>query len=117
MQRLMCKSKINSLKVTHKSIEYEGSIEIPQEILEAADILPGEMVLVVNLNNGARFNTYTIKGEPGKCGLMGGAAHLSDVGDKLLVISSGLIEDEAAKFHQLKLVYVDDKNSISKIKN
>ncbi|MDI6840393.1 MAG: aspartate 1-decarboxylase [bacterium] len=114
MQRVMCKSKVCGLRVTHKSIEYEGSIELPPKVLEEADILPGEIVLVVNLNNGARFDTYVIKGEPGKCGLLGGAARLGDIGDKLLIISYEFMDTESAKLYNIKVVRVDDKNGIKK---
>ncbi|MCK4352303.1 aspartate 1-decarboxylase [candidate division WOR-3 bacterium] len=114
MQRIMCKSKVYGLWVTGKSIEYGGSIEMPPEVLEASDILPGEIVLVVNINTGARFNTYVIKGKPGECRLLGGAARLGDIGDKLLVISYGLMDTKDAQFHKPKFVFVDEKNRIKK---
>lgn len=110
MQRVMCKSKVYGIRVTHKSIEYEGSIELPPEVLESADILPGEMVLVVNMCNGARFETYAVKGKPGECRLLGGAARLGDIGDKLLIISSAFMSTDEAKMHTLKMVVVDEKN-------
>lgn len=108
----MCKSKIYGLRVTYKSIEYEGSIELPQEVIEAADILPGEMVLVVNMCNGARFETYAMKGKPGECGLLGGAARLGDIGDKLLIISSAFMSTDEAKMHSPKMITVDEKNKL-----
>ena len=113
MQRIMCKSKIRGLTITHKSIKYEGSIELPGDVIESADILPGEIVLVVNECNGARFNTYVIKGEKGKCGLLGGAARLGEVGDKLLVISYGFMSTEDAKFHNPEIVEVCEGNTLT----
>lgn len=112
MQRVMCKSKVYGLRVTHKSIEYEGSIELPPEVLDAGDILPGEMVLVVNMYNGERFETYAVKGKPGECGLLGGAARLGDIGDKLLIISYGFMSSDEAKMYSPKMVTVDEKNKI-----
>ena len=114
MQRIMCKSKVCGLRVTHKSIEYEGSIKMPPEVLETADILPGEVVLVVNVDTGVRFNTYVIKGKPGECVLLGGAARLGEAGDKLLVISYGLMDTEDAKMHNPIIIAVNDKNQIKK---
>lgn len=112
MYRVMCKSKVYGIRITHKSIEYEGSIELPSEVLDAADILPGEMVLVVNMCNGERFNTYAIKGKPGQCSLLGGAARLGDIGDKLLIISYIFMSSEEAKMHTPKMVVVDKNNKL-----
>ncbi len=112
MQRVMCKSKVYGLQVTDKNIGCGGSIELPPDVLEEADILPGEIVLVVNVCNGERFNTYVIKGKPGQCGLLGGAARLGEIGDKLLVISSGWMTTEEARMHTPIIVAVDDKNCV-----
>jgi aspartate 1-decarboxylase len=100
----MCKSKVVGLTLTHKKIDYEGSIALPSEVLEKAKILPGEMVLVVNLANGKRFYTYTIKGEKGRCGLFGGAARTAEVGDKLLVLSFSLMEEKESLSSPLPIV-------------
>jgi aspartate 1-decarboxylase len=100
----MCKSKIVGLTLTHKEIEYEGSIALPLEILKKANILVGEMVLVVNLANGKRFYTYTIKGEKGRCGLFGGAARMAEVGDKLLVLSFSLMEEKEIQTSTVPIV-------------
>jgi aspartate 1-decarboxylase len=107
----MCKSKVHGLKVTQKSVEYHGSIQLPPEILDEADILPGEIVLVVNTCNGKRFNTYVIKGKSGECGLVGGAARLVEIGDKLIVISYAFMSTDEAKMHISRIVRVDEKNS------
>ncbi|MDD2890932.1 MAG: aspartate 1-decarboxylase [bacterium] len=112
MQRIMCKSKISGLKITHKGLQYQGSIELPPEVLEAADIFPGEMILVINEYNGARFETYAIKGKQGRCGLLGGAARLGEVGDRLLVISSGIMDSKDAKSNSIKVVFLNEDNKI-----
>lgn len=112
MQRKMCKSKIYGLKVTHKSIKSQGSIELPADVLEAADILPGEFVLVINENNAERFETYVIKGKPGVCGLLGGAARLGEVGDGLLVLSYGFMDTAKAEAHSMRLVEVGENNKL-----
>lgn len=110
MQRIMCKSKIYGLEVTYKGIGYEGSIALPEKVIKAADILPGEFVLVINENNGARFETYTIKGNPGECGLLGGAARLGEIGDKLIVLSSTIMNDSEANKNKMKIVKVKKNN-------
>ena len=112
MQRVMCKSKVYGLQVTNKNIGCGGSIELSPDVLEEADILPGEIILVVNTCNGKRFNTYVIKGKPGQCGLLGGAARLGEIGDKLLVISSGWMTTEEARMHTPKIVAVDENNCV-----
>lgn len=113
MQRVMCKSKIYGLRITDKRVEYEtGSIELPQEVMEIADILPGEMVLVINMYNGERFNTYAIRGEQGNCKLLGGAARLGEIGDKLLVLSYAFMTTDEAKMHTPKMIAVDEKNKL-----
>ena len=104
MKRIMCKSKIRGLVVTKKRLDYEGSIELPAEVLKAADILPGEFVLVINENNGARFETYTIIGKPGCCGLLGGAARLGEIGDRLIVLSQAIVETEKAEKFKMRIV-------------
>lgn len=111
--RKMCKSKIYGLKVTNKKIEYEeGSITLPKKIMQTADILPGEIVLIINTNNGERFETYVIEGEEGKCELLGGAARLAEIGDKLLIISYKFINDESAKFFSAKIVKLGENNNL-----
>ncbi|OGS20028.1 MAG: aspartate 1-decarboxylase [Elusimicrobia bacterium RIFOXYA2_FULL_39_19] len=110
--RLMCKSKIQRPTVTEKNINYAGSIKIDEALLEKADILPYEVVLIVNVSTGARFETYTIPGKrnSGIIGLQGGTARLGEIGDKLIIISSTYIETETALTHKPKLVFVNEKN-------
>jgi len=113
--RTVMKSKIHRATVTQADLNYVGSITIDRLLLEAADLLPNEKVQIVNNNNGARFETYVIEGEPGSgvvC-LNGAAARLVQPGDVVIIISYALMTDEEVKAYQPRLVYVDDKNSIT----
>ncbi len=115
--REMCKSKIHGAIVTQTELYYEGSITIDEELLEAAEILPYEKVQVVNLNNGARFETYTIPSERGSgtiC-LNGPAARLGVVGDQVIIISYAQYPDEIAVNHKPKVVILDKNNKIKQI--
>lgn len=108
----MCKSKIHKARVTKKELNYEGSIGIDKKLLKAADIMPNEKVQVVNLNNGLRFETYSIeeKGDSGIIAFYGPAARLGEIGDTIIIISYGLIESTAAKNIKAKVVHVDKDN-------
>ena len=112
MQRIMKKSKIHTATVTGLELYYEGSITIDRDLLELADMLPGEQVQVVNLNNGSRLITYTISGERGSgtIELNGPAARLAAVGDKVIIISYGNYDDSEAKVLEPIVVFVDEKN-------
>ncbi|MCX5678188.1 MAG: aspartate 1-decarboxylase [Candidatus Omnitrophica bacterium] len=116
MLRLMCKSKIHRATLTKVDLHYEGSIGIDSLILKAADIYPGEIVQVVNINNAARFETYAIeeKAGSGTIGLYGAAAHLGNAGDLVIILSYGFVEDKKACHLKLKPVYVDSNNKIVK---
>ena len=112
MQRIMLKSKIHRATLTGTDLEYEGSITIDEDLLEKADILPGEQVHVLNLNNGQRCVTYAIAAVRGSGTVLlnGPAARLGTVGDKLIVISYCQIPEEKAKGLKTKIVIVDDHN-------
>lgn len=112
----MCKSKIHRATITKVDLHYEGSIGIDKDLLKASNIYPGEIVQVVNINNGSRFETYTIE-EPagsGIIGLYGAAAHLGNAGDLVIILSYGYIEDEKARVLKLNAVRVDNNNRIVK---
>ncbi|MFY9139459.1 MAG: aspartate 1-decarboxylase [Thermacetogeniaceae bacterium] len=114
MYRCMLKSKIHRAVLTDANLNYVGSITIDRDLLEAADILPYEKVQVVNNNNGARFETYVIEGEPGSgqvC-LNGAAARLGQPGDILIILSYVQVEEEKAREHKPRVVFVDEKNRI-----
>jgi aspartate 1-decarboxylase len=112
MQRNMMKSKIHRATVTGLELHYEGSIAIDENLLEAADILPGEQVQVLNLNTGARLITYAILGERGSGQMMlnGPAARLAVKGDTIIVIAYGLFGDEEAKALKPRVIQVDAEN-------
>jgi len=114
MQIEFCKSKIAHGHVTEAELFYEGSITIDEEIIKAVDIIPGEKVEVLNINNGNRFNTYVIAGEPGsgKICLNGPAARLGLVGDQIIVLSYAMIEQEIARSTPMKIVHLDENNKI-----
>ena len=108
----MCKSKIHRATITKVDLHYEGSIGIDKTLMAKANIYPGEIVQVVNINNGSRFETYAIKeaAGSGSIGLYGAAAHLGNVGDLIIILSNGLIEESKAKSLKLRTVYVDSQN-------
>ena len=114
MQIFLCKSKIHRATLTETNLNYEGSITIDKDLMEAADFLPYEKVHVVNVNNGNRFETYVIEGERGSgamC-LNGAAARLGEVGDKVIVISYAVFEREEAKLYKPIQIKVNDNNEI-----
>ncbi|MBD3270996.1 MAG: aspartate 1-decarboxylase [Elusimicrobia bacterium] len=110
----LCKSKIHRATITESDVHYEGSITLDSLLMEAAGIVPNEIVQVVNINNGARFETYVIKGAKGSgdVGLNGAAARLGVPGDLIIVISYGYVEAEQALKIDTKIVHVDGKNHI-----
>ncbi|MEY5068291.1 MAG: hypothetical protein RLZ47_153 [Bacteroidota bacterium] len=110
------KSKIHRVKVTQAELNYVGSITIDENLMDAANIIANEKVQVVNNNNGARFETYVIKGERGTgviC-LNGATARLAQVGDVLIIMSYGSLSMEEAKKYEPILVFPDDKNQVIK---
>ncbi len=116
--RIMLKSKIHRARVTETNIEYEGSITIDARLMEEADILPYEQVVVLNINNGNRFSTYAIEGKAGSgemC-LNGAAARLAIAGDTVIILTYCHVEDEEARNFKPTLVYVDANNAITEIK-
>ena len=108
------KSKIHRVRVTQAELNYGGSITIDEDIMDAANIIANEKVQIVNNNNGARFETYVIKGERGSgvvC-LNGAAARLVQVGDVVIIISYALMEQKEAKKYEPLLVFPDENNRI-----
>ncbi len=114
MLREMCKAKIQSATVTETNLNYTGSITIDKTLLEAVNILRYEKVQILNINNGMRIETYVIEGErdSGIVCLNGAAARWAEPGDRVIIISYCLIEDEKAKDWQPKIVFVDEKNRV-----
>lgn len=112
MLRTILKSKISGLRVTKTELFYEGSITLDEEILRRADILPGEKVEVLNLNNGTRSETYAIKGEKGCVCLNGPLARTGVIGDELIVLAYCLVSEDEAEKIKPKIIFVDEKNRI-----
>jgi aspartate 1-decarboxylase len=113
MQRQMCKSKIHRATVTSADLHYNGSLTVDRDLMDAADLVAYEKVAVVNVNNGARFETYVIEGERGS-GVMqlnGAAARLGAVGDLIIVISYAMYDDaEVREGFAPAVVFVDERN-------
>jgi aspartate 1-decarboxylase len=112
MRRTLCKSKIHRAILTGADLHYEGSITLDRDLMDAADLLEFEKVQVVNVNNGARLETYVIAGPraSGTIQLNGAAARLGAVGDHVIVISYAEYEEAELEGFQPKIVFVDERN-------
>jgi aspartate 1-decarboxylase len=117
MHRTMLKSKIHRATVTDCDLHYVGSITVDPDLLEAADMREFEQVAIVDVDNGARFETYTIAGERGSGDVKvnGAAARLVHRGDKIIVISYGTYDPEDLEHHIPRVVHVDDGNQIKAV--
>ena len=117
MQRHMLKSKIHRATVTGCDVDYVGSITIDPELMRAADLLANEQVHVWDIDNGARFVTYTIAGEPGSGAMQvnGAAALLTGVGHKIIVGSFGAYDERDLDAYAPVVVHVDDRNEIREV--
>ncbi|WP_055629374.1 aspartate 1-decarboxylase [Streptomyces hirsutus] len=114
MLRTMFKSKIHRATVTQADLHYVGSVTIDADLLDAADLLPGELVHIVDITNGARLETYVIEGERGSgvVGINGAAAHLVHPGDLVIIISYAQVTDAEARTLEPRVVHVDRDNRI-----
>ncbi len=112
MLRTMLKSKIHRATVTQADLHYVGSLTLDPDLMEAADLLPGEQVAIVDVTNGARLETYVIEGERGTgvIGINGAAAHLVHPGDLVIVISYGMMDSAEAAAFRPRVVFVDAEN-------
>ena len=117
--RTMLKSKIHRATVTQADLHYVGSVTIDEDLLDAADLLPGEQVAIVDITNGARIETYVIPGPRGSgvIGINGAAAHLVHAGDLIIIMSYAVLDDAEARALTPLVVHVDDKNRVVKIGN
>ena len=104
------KSKIHMATITDTLLNYEGSIAIDPALLKSAGLVPGEKVHVLNFHNGNRFETYTILGDTGEISLRGPAARLGRRGEKVIILSYGLVDEKKAKKIRPKIVHVDGRN-------
>ena len=114
MLRTMMKSKIHRATVTQADLHYVGSVTVDEDLLDAADLLPGELVHIVDVTNGARLETYTIAGERGSgmLGINGAAAHLVHPGDCVILIAYAQMETEEARSFRPHVVFVDADNAV-----
>ena len=110
MDITLCRAKIHRAKITGADLNYEGSITVDAGLLELAGIVPFEKVQVVNLNNGARLETYVIQGKPGEICLNGPAARLGQIGDLVIIIAYGLFEPGECQGFIPRIVNVDEHN-------
>ncbi|HSQ98705.1 MAG TPA: aspartate 1-decarboxylase [Sphingomicrobium sp.] len=119
MMRIMMKSKIHRATVTQADLDYVGSVTLDAALMEAADLLEGEQVAIVDITNGARIETYVIPGERGSgvIGINGAAAHLVHPGDLVIIMSYALMSDAEARALDPRVVHVDEKNRIVKLGN
>ncbi|MFE5513700.1 aspartate 1-decarboxylase [Streptomyces sp. NPDC056529] len=119
MLRTLFKSKIHRATVTQADLHYVGSVTVDAELMEAADLLPGELVHIVDIDNGARLETYVIEGERGSgvIGINGAAAHLVHPGDLVILISYAQMEDAEARTFVPRVVHVDGGNRIVELGN
>ena len=119
MLRTLCKSKIHGATVTEANLQYTGSLTLDSLLMRSADLVPYEQVHVVNINNGARLETYCIEGRPGSgtvC-MNGAAARHAAVGDKVIIISYAHADER--EIHDLvpRLVFVDEHNQVAQVQH
>jgi aspartate 1-decarboxylase len=114
MQRHLMKSKIHRATVTSADLNYEGSLTVDEDLMDAADLVTYEEIQVVNVNNGERFTTYLIPGPRGSgvVQLNGAAARLGHPGDRVILISYGVFSPAEAERHLPRVVFVDERNGI-----
>jgi aspartate 1-decarboxylase len=112
--RMMLKSKIHRATVTQADLHYVGSIAIDRALMEAADLLENEQVVIADITNGARLETYVIPAPAGSgtIGINGAAAHLVDEGDLVIVMSYASVKDAEARAMKPRVVHVDENNRI-----
>src|SRR5690349_21609689 len=119
VMRIMMKSKIHRATVTQADLDYIGSVTIDADLLDAADLLEGEQVAIVDNTNGARIETYVIPGPRGSgiIGINGAAAHLVHPGDMVIIMSYAIMDDADARALKPHVVHVDERNRVVKIGN
>ena len=119
MMRIMMKSKIHRATVTQADLHYVGSVTLDGALMEAADLLEGEQVAIVDITNGARIETYVIPGPRGSgvIGINGAAAHLVHPGDLVIIMSYAVLDDAEARALKPRVVHVDEQNRVVKIGN
>ncbi|WP_457574728.1 aspartate 1-decarboxylase [Desulfolithobacter sp.] len=116
MQRTLLKAKIHRATITEADLEYEGSLTIDRELMDAAGIVPFERVKVYNINNGERFDTYAIEGAPGSgvIGLNGAAARKGLVGDLIIIVTYAQVDEQELDGFRPVILLLDEQNKIKK---
>ena len=119
MRRILLRSKLHRVSVTHAELHYEGSVAIDGRLLDAADIHEYERVDIYNIRNGERFSTYAIRAEQGSgiISINGAAAHKASPGDLVIICAYGEFEEKELAMHKPRLVYVDAQNRITHTRN
>jgi aspartate 1-decarboxylase len=114
MFREMLRAKVHRITVTERDVEYEGSLTLDAALMKLGDMLPHERIDVYDVNNGNRFSTYLIEGEPGSgcCCVNGAAAHLVEIGDKLILASYAAIDEREVRDHRPKVVLIGEGNRV-----
>jgi aspartate 1-decarboxylase len=117
MERQMLRAKLHRATITEADLDYEGSLTIDRDLLDAVGIIPFERVKVYNINNGERFDTYAIEGEPGSgvIGLNGAAARKGMVGDLIIIVTFGFYSPEDLKTYHPNIALLNDKNQIKEM--
>lgn len=117
MQRTFLRSKIHGARVTQADLNYVGSVTIDRNLLDAVDLWPNEKVLIVNLENGQRLETYVFEGEPGSgvIGMNGGCARACQVGDRLLIMAFASMTEAEARQHKPRVVFVGEGNTVEQV--
>lgn len=112
MYSIMLKSKLHHARVTEAVLEYEGSLTIDADLMDAVKMAPYEKILIANMENGERFETYAIPGERGSgiIGLNGATVHKGDVGDRIIVFAFGLVPTDQVRQHHPLVLICDDQN-------
>ena len=119
MRRFLLKSKLHNITVTGSELYYEGSLSLDEHLMELANLLPYEKVEVYNVNNGERFSTYIIPAPAGSgiCRLNGAAARKGAKGDKLIIVSYALFEEEELENYKPSIVYIGENNRVKAVKS
>lgn len=117
--RIMMKAKIHRATVTQADLHYVGSVTIDEDLLDAADLMEGEQVAIVDITNGARLETYVIPAPRGSgiIGINGAAAHLVHPGDLVIIMNYALYDEAELRSRQPRVVHVDEQNRVVKIGN
>jgi aspartate 1-decarboxylase len=115
----MLRAKVHRITVTERNVEYEGSLTLDADLMKACDMVPYERIDVYDIDNGSRFSTYLIEGSAGSgdCCVNGAAAHLVELGDKLILCAYAAVDDELARDHRPKVVVVGEGNAIREVKS